>query len=312
MQVSRRPLMTYAIFLIIGIVVGAAAIYGVGPIKEVPGPTVTQTVTTTAVSTVTKTETAPTTSADEMPCLPLHPRSLANLNLNVSDLKKKLTTFSIQTRNSPYEFKLIDYPSGMGGNFDAKFLGQEGFRRSHGIEISTENSKICSVVLEFENCSGARESYYRYLDFLSNRVKYTSFPYVTIFRWNDVEDLLGHFIVPAMEHMDPTEIPNLGERASRFYNPMPNDQLHDFYYVVSFSKNLLIFVGETGSLENAIAYARVVESKIRLESSLKPAVSKLQLSLEMPSDLYEVSPMITSNTSLSTATKPLVSFATPL
>lgn len=236
--------------------------------------------------------------------LPSHP--LAHLNLNLSELKKKPTSFRIQTRERPDEFKLIYYPAGEFGQFDAEFLRERGFTRSHGIEISTENSKICSVIMEFENCSGARESYEQILAFLCMRERHDCFPYWWVPRWNEVDDMLNHFIV-VISTMVATEIPELGDQASWLY-----DWLNDFFYVVFFSGNFLVMVGETGSLDSAIEYARILEGKIQQESCSTSEVSKLQLSYETLNSLYEVIPVITSNPFLSTAMKPLVSSTTPV
>lgn len=248
-QAPSRLFLRYAGFIIVGIIVGAAGIYSIGPIREVPSPTVT--LTETVTQTATATQTATTTS-------PPPPRALADLNLNLSDLRKKATIVRIQTRNSADEFNLWGYPPGMRARFDAEFLREVGFKRSHGIEVSTEESEICSIVLEFEDYSGARTSYYQLLDYLGNRSKYTCSPYVSIPRWQNVADMLDHFTVPANEYGDATEIPNLGDRASWLYDPT-----HDFFYVVGFSRNILFMVGETGSLGSAIEYAWILASKIQ-------------------------------------------------
>jgi len=258
-QAPRRQLLSYAAFIIVGLVVGAAAVYGIDPVREVPGPTVTLTETATQTVTVTLTETVSPTSTDEKPCLPLHPHSLVQFNLNISDMKKAPTSFRIQSRSYPDEFNLWDYPPGLwGSRFDAELFREVGFKRSYGIEVSTEDSNICSVVLEFENCSGARESYYQFLDFLSNRSKYDCAPYVTIPRWHQVADMLDHFRGPTQEYIVTTEIPSLADQASWLY-----DAQNDFFFVVAFSRNILFLVGETGSLDGAIEYAWVLESKIR-------------------------------------------------
>jgi len=211
--------------------------------------------------------------------LPSHP--LAHLNLNLSELKKKPTSFRIQTREHPDEFKLIYYPTGeFGHRFDAEFLREKGFRRSHGIEISTETSKICSVIMEFENCSGVRESYEQMLNFLTKRFRYDCYPYTWVPRWNEVYDVLNHFIV-AVQPMSATEVLDLGERATWLY-----DWLNDFFYIVSFSRNFLFMVGETGSLDSAIEYARVLEGKIQQGFCSTSEVSKLQLSYETSNSFY--------------------------
>ncbi len=232
---------------------------------------------------------------------------LQDLNLNVSDLKEKSRILCIQIRDHPDQFQLIDYPIGEWGHqFNAEFLRERGFRRSHGIEIRTESSSVCSVLLEFENQKGAQESYSQMLAFVCKRSRYDCFPYLWVPRWNDVDDMLNHFIV-AMRHMSATEIPNMGDGASWLYDP-----LNDFYYVVFFKGKLLVMVGETGSLENAIQYAGTLESRMRWGSCLRLKFSKLQLRDETMSRLYEGTSMIAWNTSLSTAMKPLASSATPL
>lgn len=232
---------------------------------------------------------------------------LQDLNLNVSDLKEKSRILRIQIRDHPDQFQLIDYPIGEWGHqFNAEFLRERGFRRSHGIEIRTESSNICSVLLEFENQKGAQESYRQMLAFVCIRSRYDCFPYLWVPRWNDVDDMLNHFIV-AMRHMSATEIPNMGDGASWLYDP-----LNDFYYVVFFRGKLLVMVGETGSLDNAIKYAAILESRIRWASCLKLKFSKLRLRDETMSCPYEGTSMIAWNTSLSTAMKPLANSATPL
>ncbi len=72
----------------------------------------------------------------------------------------------------------------------------------------------------------------------------------------DMTDMLNHFVF-AMQHMYPTELPNIGSEASWFH-----DDLNDFYYVVFYDDSYLVLVGETDSLENAIDYAMTIESRI--------------------------------------------------
>jgi len=200
-------------------------------------------------------------------------RELQDINLNLDDIKTEPTTFRIQTRDNPDQFKLIDYPIGeKGHHFDAEFLREIGFRRSHGIEIRTENSNICSLILEFEDSNGSYESYYQMLSFLCVRERHHCFPYVWVPKWNDVADMLNHFIT-VMQHMCQTELPDIGHEASWLYDP-----LNDFYYVVFYEGNLLVMVGETGSLDSAIRYARIVESRIQ-ETELGSTAKILMYSL---------------------------------
>lgn len=202
---------------------------------------------------------------------------------------------------------MIDYPVGeMGHRFDAGFMKEKGFVRSYGVEARMKNSNICSLVLEFAESRGAYECCQQMLAFICQRSRYDCFPYLWVPRWNDVDDMLNHFIV-AMRHMSATEIPNMGDGASWLYDP-----LNDFYYVVFFKGKLLVMVGETGSLDNAIKYAAILESRMRWGSCLKLKFSKLQLRDETMSRPYEGTSMIAWNTSLSTAMKPLASSATPL
>jgi len=58
----EKGMWKYAAFIIVGLVIGAAAIYGLGPAKEVmvPGPTVTRVETKTATATVTRAGTTTT------------------------------------------------------------------------------------------------------------------------------------------------------------------------------------------------------------------------------------------------------------
>lgn len=184
-------------------------------------------------------------------------KELQDINLNLDDLKIEHTLARIQVRDEPNQFKLIDYPIGeMGHSFDVEFLRETGFIRSNGIEISTENSNICSVILEFEG-QGAQESYYQVLAFLSIRERHDCFPYVWVPKWNDVTDMLNHFIF-AIQHTYPTELSDIGSEASWLYDPFNN-----FYYVVFYDGNFLAMVGETGSLDNAIKYAKIIENRVK-------------------------------------------------
>jgi len=183
--------------------------------------------------------------------------SLLRVNLTVDDLESKPLAFRIQTRENSSEFKLVNYPvNEMGHRFDAEFVKEKGFVRSHGVEARMEDSNICSIVLEFGDRKGAYECYQQMLAFVCIRSKYECFPYVWVPVWNDVEDMLSHFAV-AMRNIVATEVPNVGDKASWLYDP-----LNDFYYVVFYKANLLVMVGKTGSLSGAMKYAQIVESKI--------------------------------------------------
>lgn len=184
---------------------------------------------------------------------------LQDINLNLEELNIDPTLFLTQTRNKTDQFKLIDYPIGeKGHNFDVGFLKEAGFMSSHGIEVGTENSKICSIILQFED-PGAREAYHQILGFMSVRERHHCYPYVWNPKWHDVADMLNHFIF-AIQHTYPTELPDIGSEASWFYDP-----LNDFYYVVFYEYSFLVMVGETGSIDKAIKYAKIVENKIQVE-----------------------------------------------
>lgn len=183
-------------------------------------------------------------------------RELHEINLNLDDLNVEPTKVLTQTRDEPDQFKLIEYPIGEAShNFNVEFLGEASFLRSHGIEIRTEEKKICSVVLQFGD-TGAREGYHEILGFLSVRERHHCYPYVWVPKWMDVTDMLNHFI-SAMQHLYPTELPDIGSEASWFH-----DDLNDFYYVVFYEDSYLVLVGETGSLENAIDYSKIIEGRI--------------------------------------------------
>lgn len=193
---------------------------------------------------------------------PTRVESLYYVNLTLDDLGSKPGSIRTQTRQDSSEFKLIDYPvNEKGDRFDAELMKAKGFVRSHGVEARMENSYICSLVLEFASRRGAYECYQQFLAFVCMRSKYEVFPYVWVPNWNDVDDMLNHFVV-AMKNMVATEVPNVGDMASWLYDP-----LNDFYYVVFCKANLLVMVGKTGSLSGAMMYARIVESKISYQIS---------------------------------------------
>ncbi|MGB9727573.1 MAG: hypothetical protein ACPLZF_04100 [Nitrososphaeria archaeon] len=63
------------------------------------------------------------------------------------------------------------------------------------MKFLTDNIRVASIALLFKNSSGAKTAYNEIISFLSYRRTYDSFSYVWVHKWDNVEDIINHFII---------------------------------------------------------------------------------------------------------------------
>ncbi|MBC7091288.1 MAG: hypothetical protein H5T50_05195 [Nitrososphaeria archaeon] len=173
------------------------------------------------------------------------------------DLEGEILYKRFQSRENGKDFKLIDYPIGeFGSKIDANFFEETGFIRSAGMEADLGKYRVASIALLFKNSSGAKVAYNEIISFISYRRTYDSFPYVWVPKWDNVEDIINHFII-ALYNNHPTPLQGFGEESAYFYDP-----LNDFHYIIFRSNRLIIMVGATGSREKTFEFAKKIMFKI--------------------------------------------------
>jgi len=183
--------------------------------------------------------------------------NVEELILQQEDFGKEILYQRFQTRMCGKDFKLMDYPIGeFGARIDVNFFERTGFICSAAIEADLGDHKVASIALLFKNCSGAKAAYNEIISFLSYRRTYDSYPYLWVPRWDNVEDIINHFII-ALYNNHPTKLNHFGEEGAYFYDP-----LNDFHYIIFRSGRLVLMVGSTASKEKAFEYAGILEHKL--------------------------------------------------